>query len=218
MSTGQTRTLYRPVGLRELELILDTGARAFPPRLPEQPIFYPVLNEGYATQIARDWNTPDEASGFAGFVTAFDADSAFLQRFETKVVGASQHTELWVPADELPEFNRQLRSLIQVGSAFYGERYRGPPPVPTGLKGIELHRQLHMLHAARTYSSFDFVLEVSANWKLVLCNYGFWSACPPTQQGLSEKEAAQTLEAIRRAWDLRRSGLSLPSGQLFEPA
>jgi hypothetical protein len=55
-----TTTLYRPVGRRELDLIRDSGMRAFPPRLPEQPIFYPVLTLEYARRIARDWNTKDE--------------------------------------------------------------------------------------------------------------------------------------------------------------
>ena len=54
-------TLYRPVGPQELALIEASGWREFPPRLPEQPIFYPVLNEEDAIQIARDWNVP--ASG-----------------------------------------------------------------------------------------------------------------------------------------------------------
>lgn len=36
-------TLYRPVGLAELELIAAAGWRAYPPRLAWQPIFYPVL-------------------------------------------------------------------------------------------------------------------------------------------------------------------------------
>ena len=46
-------TLYRPVGAEELRLIEASGMRAFPPRLPEQPIFYPVTNEAYAVQIAN---------------------------------------------------------------------------------------------------------------------------------------------------------------------
>jgi len=37
---------------------------AFPPRLPEQPIFYPVTNEKYAAEIASKWSTADKASGF----------------------------------------------------------------------------------------------------------------------------------------------------------
>src|SRR5687767_7487785 len=47
-------TLWRPVGPKELELIRQSGMRAFPPRLPGQPIFYPVLSEEYARKIARD--------------------------------------------------------------------------------------------------------------------------------------------------------------------
>jgi hypothetical protein len=50
--------LWRPVGPAELELIRNAAMRAFPPRLPEQPIFYPVLSEEYAIKIARDWNVP----------------------------------------------------------------------------------------------------------------------------------------------------------------
>jgi len=68
-------TLFRPVGLHELALIWDLGMRGFPPRLPHQPIFYPVINADYARQIARDWNTRDANSGFAGFVTEFAVDN-----------------------------------------------------------------------------------------------------------------------------------------------
>jgi len=60
--------LWRPVGPKELDLIRQSGMRAFPPRLPEQPIFYSVLTEAYAVKIARNWNVP--ASG-KGYVTRF---------------------------------------------------------------------------------------------------------------------------------------------------
>lgn len=125
----QTRTLYRPVGLFELRLILASDSRAFPPRLPEQPIFYPVLNVDYATEIARFWNPVDSRSRFAGFVTAFELDATHFERFEVQVVGGRQHEELWVPAEQLPEFNAHLRSPIRVLSAFYGPEFTGPQPV-----------------------------------------------------------------------------------------
>jgi len=51
-------TLWRPVGPAELALVRASGMRAFPPRLPEQPIFYPVLSEEYAIKIARDGTHP----------------------------------------------------------------------------------------------------------------------------------------------------------------
>lgn len=106
-----TTTLYRPVGPKELKLIAESGFREFPPRLPDQPIFYPVLNEEYATQIARDWNVP--ASG-AGYVTRFEVETAFLARYRAEVVGARVHAELWVPAEELAEFNRHIVGSIEV--------------------------------------------------------------------------------------------------------
>ncbi len=112
-----TVTLYRPVGPKELALIEESGWREFPPRLPEQPIFYPVLNEEYATQIARDWNVP--ASG-AGFVTRFHVDAGFLSRYPTQTVGGAVHKELWIPAEDLAELNRNIVGLIEVIAEFHG--------------------------------------------------------------------------------------------------
>jgi hypothetical protein len=80
-------TLYRPVGPKELDLIAASGWREFPPHLPDQPIFYPVTNEAYATQIARDWNVA--ASG-AGFVTKFEVDAYFLSRYRVEKVGGRE--------------------------------------------------------------------------------------------------------------------------------
>ena len=110
-----TTTLYRPVGPKELALIEQSGWTAFPPRLPDQPLFYPVMNEGYAIQIARDWNVP--ASG-SGFVTRFTVDAVYLARFELRCVGGREHQELWVPAEELPEFNHHIIGLIEVPQRF----------------------------------------------------------------------------------------------------
>lgn len=78
-------TLYRPVGEKELDLIREADWRAFPPRLPEQPIFYPVLEESYATQIAREWNTRD---GGVGYVLRFDVDTEYLSRYPVQIAGS----------------------------------------------------------------------------------------------------------------------------------
>lgn len=111
--------LFRPVGLEELRLIDAAGMRAFPPRLPEQPIFYPVLNEEYARQIARDWNTKQRSR--AGFVTRFDVDGAYVAKFGSHVVGSRMHEELWVQAEELAEFNRHILGRIEVVAAYFGD-------------------------------------------------------------------------------------------------
>jgi len=84
-------TLFRPVGLDELSLIWDSRMREFPPRLPHQPIFYPVTNVDYATQIARDWNTKD--GSLAGYVTEFEVDDSFISAFEPHTVGSALHKE-----------------------------------------------------------------------------------------------------------------------------
>ena len=110
-----TITLYRPVGPKELALIEASGWREFPPRLAEQPIFYPVLNEEYAAQIARDWNVKESG---AGFVTRFRVDADFIRRYPVQTVGASVHQELWIPAEELMDFNQQIVGLIEVIAEF----------------------------------------------------------------------------------------------------
>ena len=117
----ETTILYRPVGPKELALIVASGYREFPPRLPEQPIFYPVLNEDYARQIARDWNVRDSGSGY---VTRFAVRSEFLARYDVRTVGASSHRELWVPAAELAGFNANIVGLIEVIAEFKPETTR----------------------------------------------------------------------------------------------
>jgi hypothetical protein len=112
---GETVTLWRPVGPKELELIRQTGMRAFPPRLPEQPIFYPVLTEAYAVKIARDWNVP--ASG-SGFVTRFQVRRNFIDRYAIREAGGRSHLEYWIPAEDLGDFNAAIVGLIEVVGSF----------------------------------------------------------------------------------------------------
>ena len=129
-----TTILYRPVGPKELALIEAADWRAFPPRLPEQPIFYPVLNEAYATQIARDWNV--KHSG-AGYVTRFAVRSEHVDKYEVQQAGGSTHLELWVPADELEAFNRNIVGRIEVIASFpegAGEAQAGLAPRGPGLR------------------------------------------------------------------------------------
>jgi hypothetical protein len=121
MDRPSLMTLYRPVGRAERDLIAASGWKCFPPRLSWQPIFYPVLNEEYAAQIARDWNTRDSASGFSGYVTKFVVDAAFASRYPVQIVGGNVHEELWVPAEDLDEFNRHIVGAIEVIAEFHGE-------------------------------------------------------------------------------------------------
>jgi hypothetical protein len=109
-------TLYRPIGPKERKLIAASNWKEFPPRLPEQPIFYPVLNKEYAIQIARDWNVA--ASG-SGYVTRFSVWSEFLSKYKAQRVGSDLHQELWIPAEDLAEFNRNIVGTIEVIAEFH---------------------------------------------------------------------------------------------------
>lgn len=108
--------LYRPTGPAELELVRESGFKKWPPRLPGQPIFYPVTNRQYAVQIARDWNV--KASG-AGYVTRFRVRSEFMQRYPIQTVGDSTHTEWWIPAEDLDELNDNIVGTIEVIDEFH---------------------------------------------------------------------------------------------------
>lgn len=122
----KTIILYRPVGLKEFELIADNGFKKIPPRLEWQPIFYPVLNEAYAAQIAQEWNAPDEFSGYCGIVTKFALDETHFNNYEIQNVGGAIHNELWVPANELDVFNRHIAGRIEVVNVFPGEKFVMP--------------------------------------------------------------------------------------------
>ena len=113
--------LYRPVGTKELELIEKSNYTEYPPRLPEQPIFYPVLNEIYAVEIASRWNV-NYNSDHKGYVTRFEIDDEYIQQFEVHTVGSSYHQELWIPAEELNTFNQHIVGKIQVIKEFSADK------------------------------------------------------------------------------------------------
>jgi len=113
---GNTVTLYRPVGPLELQRLRESAFKRWPPRLPEQPIFYPVTNERYAAEIAERWNVKD--SGF-GAVTRFEVDAQFMARYPIQKVGGAHHTEWWVPAEELEALNDHIVGTIEVVREFH---------------------------------------------------------------------------------------------------
>jgi hypothetical protein len=127
MASGDVVVLYRPVGQKEFDLIAESGFRAFPPRLEWQPIFYPVLNEEYATFIAREWNTKDAASGFVGYVLRFSVRANYLAQFQVQKVGGATALEYWIPAELLGQFNENIVGTIEVVGR-YGDEYRDSEP------------------------------------------------------------------------------------------
>lgn len=118
IDNSDTLTLWRPTGQAELDLVAASGWRAWPPRLDDQPIFYPVLNRWYATKIAREWSVPAEG---VGYVTRFDVQRSYLDRYEVQQAGGRDVLEYWIPAEELGDFNAHI-----VGVIVEEADYRGP--------------------------------------------------------------------------------------------
>ncbi len=111
-----TVVLWRPTGPEELALVEASDWREWPPRLPGQPIFYPVLNKEYATKIAREWNVP--ASG-SGYVTRFEVRRSFLSSYEVHRVGGESILEYWIPAEDLPTLNASIVGRIELVAEYH---------------------------------------------------------------------------------------------------
>ena len=198
-------TLFRPVGLDELSLIWDSGMREFPPRLPHQPIFYPVTNVDYATQIARDWNTKD--GSLAGYVTEFEVDEGFISAFEPHTVGSSLHKEYWIPAERLSDFNSALQRTIRVHSAYFGQGFEGFVPNQGALRGKAALDQFVTM--AELFGSDRAALaeEVSVNEKAVFLNFLFWAGSDCAAIG--EELHREVVAAVMQAWNSSHSGIAL---------
>jgi hypothetical protein len=121
-----TTILYRPTGPTELDLVRESGFTRWPPRLEGQPIFYPVLNEEYANQIARDWNAKDPRTGYRGFVTRFAVRSSFMKAYEVHRVGGRVHEEYWIPREDLEALNDHIVGKIEVIREFRGDGASSP--------------------------------------------------------------------------------------------
>jgi hypothetical protein len=201
-------TLFRPVGLHELSLIWDSGMREFPARLPHQPIFYPVVNIEYATQIARDWNTKE--TSFAGYVTKFSVAESYLAKFEPHIVGSAKHVENWIPAEQLQEFNASIQGGISLDSGFFGSGFKGFAPDRFGLKGKDAVEQFVITAKTWGYGRMDFVCEVSANRKAVFLNFLFWVQFEFNPYGIDAQQRDSTFAHVRNAWEFNLIEIPLP--------
>ena len=196
--------LYRAVGLQELDLIYDNGMKAFPTGLPQQPIFYPVVDIEYARQIASDWNVNN--GQFAGYVTEFKVEDEYIGQFEKHTVGGSQHQEFWIPAEELEEFNKHIIGHIKALEGYFGDAFEGFMPDKFGLQGKKAIAQFTLLANTYIYKRMDFYLEIRRNHKAVFLNYAFWQKHEFKNPGMKEK----ILKAIKEAWYTSFPKIPLP--------
>lgn len=185
-------TLYRPVGVKELHLIFDAEGRRYPKRLPTQPIFYPVLNHTYATEIAEKWNTKDENSGYVGYVTTFLIDSTYVSKYPVQQAGSSVHKELWVPAEELNEFNQNIHGCIHIMNAYYGSMYAKKEAIG----------MLSSLCASKDRNGKEFEEEIVSQWKTINQNYLLWTEGDISTMGINGAELLSSIADILKNNDL----------------
>jgi hypothetical protein len=114
-----TVTLYQPVGMEELQQIMASDWKAFPPHDPEQPIFRPVLDEAFAAQLARDWNAA-HTTYRRGYVVRFTVSQAFMRAYESKASGVRGHEEYWIPPEDLSLLNAAIQGQIAIAGTFAG--------------------------------------------------------------------------------------------------
>lgn len=190
--------LFRPVGFKEMDLILNTGCRRFPPRLPSQPIFYPVLNIHYAEEIAEKWNTKDVNSGYVGYVTKFEVEDSYIANFESHTVGGAIHQEFWIPSEELDEFNKHINGNILLSKAYYGKDFVGEPLVNTPLKNKNYFEQFSFLFELKKSNLMDYICEVLAQWKIISQNYFIWEKTDFSVVGIGEADRELLLQSMRK--------------------
>lgn len=194
--------------MEELRLVYEGGMKGFPPRKPEQPIFYPVLNLDYANEIAKKWNAKRESA--SGYVARFNLDDAYAGRFEPQKVGASHHIELWVPSDELSRFNEHILLPILIVSAHFGDNFTGHVLSQFGLRGKDATSQFIALARTLNYSVMDFRCEISANHVAIFLNYSFWVQATFSNDDITKADQERVLAAIRTIWSDAFPKIHLP--------
>jgi len=177
--------------------VFEAGMKGFPPRLPEQSIFYPVLVQEYADQTAATWNTKEEP--FVGYVIEMEILDEYGARFSHK-----QSVQLSIVScgclRRNSQFNNQLTKPVSVRRAYFGPKYRGHVPDKFGLRGADAYKQIAMMVGTMDYSMFDFAMEVSANMLTFFLNFPFWKAAGAGRLDVEAVQLDTCLEHIRKAW------------------
>lgn len=178
--------LFRPTGQKEAAILFQSDISKWPPRLADQPTFYPVLNQPYATQIARDWKT--QFDEFVGYVTRFEVDNDYVSQFPIEKVGGREHLELWVPAEDLEAFNRNLRSRIEVLESFVGKRFESEDAITL------------LIQLSQTTEATDFSKVIKAHAESIFLNYPYWHAETTEKLRLTQAQKVALLERIETSW------------------
>lgn len=192
--------LYRPTGLQELALVFRAQMKAWPPRLDDQPIFYPVMNVAYAREIAKGWNTKFDSC--VGYVTQFEVDETYISQFSVEIVGDKTNAELWIPAEELSTFNDHMIGDIEVVEAHFGRgflehsRYDG-----YAQEGQTIADDLLQWYQLIQASDYDGILElITHHQEKVFLHYPYWLCADSSELPIDASQRREVLELMDRIW------------------
>ena len=130
-----------------------------------------IINLEYALKIARDWNTKNKNSGYAGFVTEIEVSESFIDNYTVQCVGKKNDLEYWIPANQINIFNRSIKGQIKIKDAFFGMNYIDISPL--GVSGFEEKlpmKQIELLESIKNYNAMDFSRTVFVEWKVINLN------------------------------------------------
>ncbi len=143
----------------------------------------------------------------------FNIKNGYAGKFQKEIVRGKQHEELWIPAEELVEFNNNIIGHIDVIAAYFGEGFVGSPP-ETGFtnKSATADEYLQLLLNTFEYNSMDFRGSVVMNYKSVFCNYAYWKQRDIALLTAKDNNKAKyLLPAIADTWQSNFIGITLPT-------
>lgn len=127
-------------------------------------------------------------------MTRFEVEDAHASRFERRIVGARQHEELWVPAEDLPSFNARLLGPIEAVSAFFGVDFVGDSPER------DPRAHLHRIVVAQQDGDDALVRELEVTQLLTFLYFPYWLASDASALRIDPERLAVALASIRRCW------------------
>jgi hypothetical protein len=137
-------------------------------------------------------------------------DDNYLSGFERHVVGSAAHEEYWIPAHQLPNFNRQIQGKIEVEAAFFGKSFIGFVPDKCNFEGKNAEEQFVVLAQSWGYSRMDFGLEISVNRKAVFLNCLYWIDHDFSAFNVTPALKHDVLDGVAKVWEFSRIEPELP--------
>ncbi len=116
------------------------------------------------------------------------------------MVGGREHEELWVPAEELDEFNRHIVGLIEVDAAYFGSQFRGFATMRGPLEGRDVTVQFVLLTRLPPVEGVEPRSMVETSHAVIFLHYPFWERRSFSDESVTDDERQRVLEKVGDVW------------------